>query len=408
MESIKDRVAIIGMGCTRFGENWDKSLDDMIVDAAYEAYEDAGIDQKEIQAAWFGTDSSGETGQALAAPLKLSYIPITRVQNACATGSDAFRNACYGVAAGIYDLVLVVGAEKFKDSGYSGLPIQQVSTGKAPEGASTYRGFSRTAPGSFAMMATKYFDKYELSPEEGKKIIGMIEVKNHYNGSLHRKAHFQREITLDQVLNAPIIAWPLGLYDCCGVSDGAAAAIICRADMAKKFRPAPIYVKALQISVAREGMINPKYDFAHVEETYRAGLAAYAEAGIKDPRKEISMAEVHDCFSITELVVMEDLQFSPRGRAGEDVKAGRFNLNGEQPINTDGGLKCFGHPLGASGIRMLYEEYKQLQGKADDLKNPGKPSRQVKNPTLGLTHNLGGSPPSATASVIIVGNEKGR
>ena len=408
MESIKDRVASIGMGCTRFGENWDKSLDDMIVDAAYEAYEDAGIDQKEIQAAWFGTDSSGETGQALAAPLKLSYIPITRVQNACATGSDAFRNACYGVAAGIYDLVLVVGAEKFKDSGYSGLPIQQVSTGKAPEGASTYRGFSRTAPGSFAMMATKYFDKYELSPEEGKKIIGMIEVKNHYNGSLHRKAHFQREITLDQVLNAPIIAWPLGLYDCCGVSDGAAAAIICRADMAKKFRPAPIYVKALQISVAREGMINPKYDFAHVEETYRAGLAAYAEAGIKDPRKEISMAEVHDCFSITELVVMEDLQFSPRGRAGEDVKAGRFNLNGEQPINTDGGLKCFGHPLGASGIRMLYEEYKQLQGKADDLKNPGKSSRQVKNPTLGLTHNLGGSPPSATASVIIVGNEKGR
>jgi acetyl-CoA C-acetyltransferase len=407
MGSIKDRVAIIGMGCTKFGENWDLSLDDMIVDAAYEAYEDAGISPQDIQAAWFGTDSSAETGQALAAPLKLSYIPITRVQNACATGSDAFRNACYGVASGIYDMVLVLGAEKFKDSGYSGLPIAQVSTGKYPDGMSTFRGYSRTAPGTFAMMATKYFDKYGLSPEEGKKIIGMIEVKNHYNGSLHPKAHFQREITLEQVLNAPIIAWPLGLFDCCGVSDGAAAAVICRADLARNFRPDPIYVKALQISVAREGLISPLYDFAHVEETYRAGLAAYAEAGIKNPREEISMAEVHDCFSITELVVMEDLQFSPRGKAGEDVKAGRFHLNGEQPINTDGGLKCFGHPLGASGIRMLYEEYKQLQGKADQLKNPGKPSRQVKNPRLGLTHNLGGGPPSATISVIIVGNEKG-
>jgi acetyl-CoA C-acetyltransferase len=407
MGSIKDRVAIIGMGCTKFGENWEGSLDDMIVEAAYEAYEDAGIDPKDIQAAWFGTDSSAETGQALAAPLKLSYIPITRVQNACATGSDAFRNACYGVASGIYDLALVLGAEKFKDSGYSGLPIAQVSTGKYPDGMSTYRGYSRTAPGTFAMMATKYFDKYGLSPEEGKKIIGMIEVKNHYNGSLHPKAHFQREITLEQVLNAPIIAWPLGLFDCCGVSDGAAAALICPADRARDFRPDPVYVKALQISVAREGLINPRYDFAHVEETYRAGLAAYAEAGIKNPRAEISMAEVHDCFSITELVVMEDLQFSPRGQAGQDVKAGRFNLNGEQPINTDGGLKCFGHPLGASGIRMLYEEYKQLQGKADQLKNPGKPSRQVKNPRLGLTHNLGGGPPSATISVIIVGNEQG-
>jgi acetyl-CoA C-acetyltransferase len=408
MGSIKDRVAIIGMGCTKFGENWDLGLDDMIVEAAYEAYEDAGIDPQDIQAAWFGTDSSAETGQALAAPLKLSYIPITRVQNACATGSDAFRNACYGVAAGIYDIVLALGAEKFKDSGYSGLPFAQVSTGKYPDGMSTYRGYSRTAPGSFAMMATKYFDKYGLDPEEGKKIIGMIEVKNHYNGSLHPKAHFQREITLEQVLKAPIIAWPLGLFDCCGVSDGAAAALICRADLARNFRPDPIYVKALQISVAREGLITPKYDFTHVEETYRAGLAAYAEAGIKNPREEISMAEVHDCFSITELVVMEDLQFSPRGKAGEDVKAGRFHLNGDQPINTDGGLKCFGHPLGASGIRMLYEEYKQLQGRADQLKNPGKPSsRQVKNPRLGLTHNLGGSPPSATISVIIVGNEKG-
>jgi len=406
MESIKDKVAIIGMGCTRFGENWDKSLADMIVDAAYEAYEDAGIESKDIQAAWFGTDSSEEAGQGLAAPLKLSFIPITRVQNFCATGSDAFRNACYGVASGVYDIVLALGAEKFKDSGYSGLPNPPTSSGKFPYGESTYRSYTFTAPGSFAMMATKYFDRYGLSPEEGKKVIGQIEVKNHYNGSFHPKAHFQKEVTLEQVLNAPIIAYPLGLYDCCGVSDGAAAAIITRADLAKNFRADPVYVKALQISTSRNGIINPGYDFAHVEETYRAGRAAYVEAGVKNPREEISTAEVHDCFSITELVTMEDLQFSPRGRAAGDVDAGRFELSGEQPINTDGGLKCFGHPLGASGIRMLYEEYKQLQGKADTLLNPGKPSRQIKNPTLGLTHNLGGTPPQATISVIIVGNER--
>ncbi|MFC1914724.1 acetyl-CoA acetyltransferase [Chloroflexota bacterium] len=407
MGSIKDKVAIIGMGCTKFGENWNMGLDDMIIEAAYEAYADAGIEPKDIEAGWFGTDSSAWSGYALAAPLKMNFKPFTRVQNECATGSDAFRNACYGVASGAYDVVLALGAEKFKDSGYSGLPDAPVTTGKgthiSPFG--TYRNASFTAPGNFAMMATKYFDRYGLSPEEGKKVIAQTQVKNHYNGSLHPKAHFQREITLEQAMNAPIIAWPLGLYDCCGVSDGAAAAIVCRADMAKNFRADPIYVKALQMSVAREGIISTKYDYTHVEETYRAGQAAYAEAGVKNPREEISMAEVHDCFSITELVIMEDLGFSPRGKASEDVWASRFELSGEQPVNTDGGLKCFGHPLGASGIRMLYEEYKQLQGKADTLLNPGKPSRQVKNPKLGLTHNLGGIPPSANISVIIVGNE---
>ena len=397
MGSIKDRVAIIGMGCTKFGENWDKTVDDMIVEAAYEAYQDAGIEPKDIQAAWYGTYMSGFTGQALATPLKLDYIPITRVENACATGSDAFRNACYAVAAGVYDIVLALGAEKFKDSGYSGLPNTELVM--AYDTSWTYRRQTHSAPANFAMMAMRYFDRYGLSVDEGKKIIGQIEVKNHHNGSLTPKAHFQREITLETVLKAPIIAYPLGLYDCCGVSDGAAVAIITRADMAKSFRADPIYVKALQISVGpHEGHINPAYDYTHVEETYRAGQAAYAEAGIKNPREEISTAEVHDCFSITELVNYEDLQFSPRGKAPEDVRAGRFTLEGEQPVNTDGGLKCFGHPLGASGLRMLYEEYKQLQGKAGP--------RQVKNPTLGLTHNLGGVPGSATISVIIVGNEK--
>ncbi|MDY6844124.1 MAG: acetyl-CoA acetyltransferase, partial [Thermodesulfobacteriota bacterium] len=227
MESIKDKVAIIGMGCTKFGENWDKSANDMIVDAAYEAFEDAGIEPKDVQAGWVGTTSSGSTGQCLTEPLKLQYVPVTRVENACATGSDAFRNACYAVAAGVYDIVLALGFEKLKDSGWSGLGM----TGTM----GTNRTATTTAPSQFALLATSYFSKYGLSPEEGKAMIGRVSVKSHKNGTLNPKAHFQREVPLEQVLKAPIIAWPLGLFDCCGVSDGAAAAIITRTDMAKNF-----------------------------------------------------------------------------------------------------------------------------------------------------------------------------
>ena len=393
MESIKDRVAIVGMGCTKFGENWDKSRSDMIVEAAYEAFDDAGVEPKDLQAAWFSTTvPSGLTGMMLTEPLKLPYLPVSRLENACATASDAVRNASYAVAAGACDLALVLGVEKLKDSGYTGLPDAELWQGWD----NTYRARTLTGPGTFALMATGYFAKYGLAAEEGKGILAQIAVKNHHNGTLHPKAHFQREITLEQALNAPIIAWPLGLFDCCGVSDGAAAAILAPANVAKKFRDDPVYIKSLQLAVGpREGFVNTAYEWDHVEETYRAGLAAYAEAGITNPREEIGMAEVHDCFSITELVIMEDLQFSPRGKAPEDVESGFFSLEGGLPVNTDGGLKCFGHPIGASGLRMLYEMYKQLQGKAGP--------RQLKEPKLGLTQNLGGTPGGAAVSVIIVG-----
>jgi len=394
MESIKDKVAIVGMGCVKFGENWDKSIDDMMVDAAYEAYEDAGIEPGDIQAAWFGTVWAGETGQIMAAPLKLPYIPVTRVENACATGSEALRGACYAVASGVCDVALALGAEKLKDTGFMGLPQTR------PNATWSYRLTTQTPPAVFAMMATGYFARYGLSYEQGKRLLAQISVKNHHNGTLNPKAHFQREITLEQAINAPMIAYPLGLFDCCGVSDGAAAAIVTRADMAKRFRADPVYLKSIQICQGpREGFMNPAYDFAHVEETYRGGIAAYAEAGVKNPREEISIAEVHDCFTITELTIMEDLQFSPRGRVKEDIESGTFTLDGKLPVNTDGGLKCFGHPVGASGLRMMYEVYKQLQGKAGP--------RQVKNPRLGLTHNQGGEPGAATVSVVIAGNELG-
>jgi acetyl-CoA C-acetyltransferase len=386
--SIKDKVAIIGMGCTKFGENWKQGANDMIIEAAYEAYEDAGIDPKDIDAAWLGTFYTSASGLSIARPLKLQYKPVTRVENFCATGTEALRGAAYAVAAGVCDVALAVGFEKLKDSGYSGLEM----------GAGVFDSFVHadvTGPGQFAMMATRYFSRYGLSPQEGKEMIGKISVKSHHNGSLCAKAHFQREVTLEQVLKAPIIAAPLGLFDCCGVSDGAAAAIVTRADLAKNFRKDPVYIKALQIAVGGENTMKDSYDFTHVDETCAAAAAAYKEAGITNPREEISMAQVHDCFSITEAVTMEDLGFSQRGKVREDIESGFFNLDGGLPVNTDGGLKCFGHPIGASGIRMMYECYKQLQGKAD--------KRQLKDPKLALTHNLGGQPPGAIVAVAIVG-----
>jgi acetyl-CoA C-acetyltransferase len=396
MESFRDKVAIIGMGCTRFGERWDMGVEDLLVEAAYEAYEDAGINPRDIQAAWLGTVFSGMTALTMA-PLGLQYIPMTRVENMCATGSEALRGASYAVAAGICDIALAIGVEKLKDSGQTGVKGPAIIGDNTDGSASIGSGYS--APASFAYLGTRYFHQYGLGPDEGMRLLAEIAVKNHYNGSLNPKAHFHNRLTVEQVMKAPIVAWPLGLFDCCGVSDGAAAAIVTRADLAKSFRSDPIYIKGLAISVgARQGSMRQDYDYVHIEENVRASQKAYAEAGIVDPRREISVAEVHDCFTCHELILYEDLGFSRRGRAKEDIDAGTFTLTGEIPVNTDGGLKCFGHPLGASGLRMMYEVYRQLQGKAGD--------RQVGNPRFGLTHNLGGNAGNGVASCAIVGNER--
>ncbi|MBI4303226.1 MAG: acetyl-CoA acetyltransferase [Chloroflexi bacterium] len=389
------------MGCTKFGERWDAGHEELIVEAFIEAIADAGIEPKDIQAAWLGTQytevNQGVSGLPLAETLKLPFIPVTHVENMCASGSESLRGACYAVASGAVDIALAVGVEKLKDVGYGGLPDMSLGA-RGKKDRLILPNF--TAPGNFAMMGTRYFSRYGLSPEEGKMMLAKISSKSHHNGAMCEKAHLRREAPVDVIMKAPIVAWPLGLYDCCGVSDGSAAAIVVRADMAKKFRADPVYVKALQIAASSgEEQMYTDYDYTHVETTTRAAVRAYAEAGIKNPRQEISMAEVHDCFSITEAVTMEDLQFSPRGRVKEDIDAGRFDLTGEQPIQTDGGLKCFGHPIGASGLRMMYEEYKQLQGKCGP--------RQVKNPKFGMTHNLGGFPPRCVVSLFIVGNELG-
>ncbi|MEJ2109059.1 MAG: acetyl-CoA acetyltransferase [Acidobacteriota bacterium] len=389
MESIRDQVAIVGMGCTKFGENWDQSADDLIVDAAHEAYQDAGIEQKDIQAAWFGTTRL-TTGENLAGVLKFDYIPVTRIENLCATASDALRNAAFSIAAGVYDVVLVLGVDKLKDLGIGGLDAAE----KQPTSRVDYPG---SAPAHFfARLATRYMHHYGLSYEVMKRALSKIAVKNHHNGSLNPKAHFQREITLEQAIQAPIISWPLGLYDACGVSDGASAAVLTRAYLARKFRDDYILVKGMGLAVgARQGFLLDDCEMTHVEETVRAAKQAYGMAGIQDPFSEIDLAEVHDCFTITEMTIYEDLGFCPHGQAREYIDSGAFELDGDLAVNADGGLKCFGHPLGATGLRMIYEIYKQMQGKAGP--------RQRKNPTLGLTHNNGMNPGSAIASVMVLG-----
>jgi acetyl-CoA C-acetyltransferase len=395
MEGIKDKVAIVGMGCTRFGELWEKSVEDLIVEASYEAFEDAGLDPKDIQAAWLGTVQSGLTALSLSAPLKVQYIPVTRVENMCCTGSEALRAAAYAVAAGAFDIVLAVGVEKLKDTGWMGVQSANI-VGESSLGiAGAKADFS--APEMFARLAVRYFKGYGIDVDEGKRYLAKIVAKSHHNGALNQKAHYQREVTEEQVLKAPIVAYPLGILDCCGVSDGASAAILTRADMAKRFRTDPVYIKALAVSAGAHQELLGEYDYTHIEENVRAARMAYEEAGIRNPREELSIAEVHDCFSIHEMLIYEDLGWSPRGEAKADIEAGTFTLQGELPVNTDGGLKCFGHPLGASGLRMTYEVYKQLQEKAGP--------RQVKNPQLGLVHNLGGIVPGACiAACSIVGN----
>jgi acetyl-CoA C-acetyltransferase len=395
-KGIKDKIAIIGMGCTKFGEHWDKDSEDLIVEVFTEAIEDAGIEKKDIQAAWYGSCydefNVGKSALPLSKTLKLPFIPVTRVENFCATGSEALRGAVYGVASGAYDIALALGSEKLKDTGYGGLP--EMSTIMGTKNRIIMPGIS--APGAFAMMANRYFAKYGLSVEDGKRALAKISVNSHRNAFNNPRAHLRREITEDDVLNAPIIASPLGLFDCCGVSDGAAAAIVCRKDMAKDFRADPIFIKGLQIGISSgEELGYTDWDGTYIKTTTLTAARAYDEAGIKNPREEISMMELHDCFSITEFVTYEDLQISPRGKAKDDIEDGFFTMEGKIVSQPDGGLKCFGHPIGASGLRMMYEMYKQLQGKAED--------RQVRDAKIGLTVNIGGFPQMNVVSVAIVG-----
>jgi len=392
---IKDRVAIIGMGCSKFGERWDCGTEHLLAEAFKEALEDAGIDRKQIEAAWYGSAldrvNVGNSAIPASTALRLEGIPVTRVENMCATGTEALRGAVYAVAAGAVDIALAIGAEKLKDTGYGGLPVQTKGTLNdliMPYGS---------APAGFAQLAAGYMARYGIKRNDLKEAIGRVSWKSHVNGAKNPKAHIRKIIDMETILKSPIIAEPLGLFDCCGVSDGAAAAIVTTLDIARGLgKKDPVTIKALQLSLSagREAG-TADWDGSYVRNTRIAAQKAYLEAGIKNPRKEISMMEVHDCFSITELVTMEDLGISPDGGAVKDVMDGFFDADGGVPCQIDGGLKCFGHPIGASGLRMAYENYLQLLGRAGD--------RQLKNPVFGLSHNLGGVPYNGVSAVCIMG-----
>jgi len=393
---IRDRVAIVGMGCTPFGEHWDKGVDDLLTDATKEATASAGVALDDIDAFWLGTMGSGVSGLTLSRPLKIAYKPVTRLENMCATGSEAFRNACYAVASGAYDLAMAIGVEKLKDSGFSGL------VGSSPPNDGTNP--SMTAPASFSLLAPAYAAKYGVDEAEMKDVLTRIAWKNHYNGARNPRAQFRKEVGMDVIRNSPLVAGPLGIFDCSGVSDGSAAAILCRAEDAHRYTDHPLYVKALSfVAGPAAGPIDPTYDYTTFVEVVRAAEDAYHQAGITDPRAELAMAEVHDCFTPTELVLMEDLGFAERGSAWKEVLAGTFDLAGELPVNPDGGLKSFGHPIGASGLRMLFECWLQLRRQAP-------PERQIGSVLdgrrkLGLTHNLGGAPGACVSFVGVFGAE---
>jgi acetyl-CoA C-acetyltransferase len=394
---IKDKVVILGMGCTEFGERWYMSSDMLMVEAFMEALADAGIEKSAIEAAWLGSAlddfNVGNSALPLATALRLQSIPVTRVENMCATGTEALRGAVYAVASGAVDIAMALGVEKLKDTGFGGLPIRtkgSVNDLWMPYGS---------APGTFAQLAGAYRAKHGIAADDLKRGMAHVSWKSHQNGANAPKAHLRKAVDMETIINAPMIADPLGLYDCCGVSDGAACAIVTTPEMAKalgKSTDQLVAVKALQVCASNgwESQYG-EWDGASVRNTQIAAGRAYREAGIADPKVDISMAEVHDCFSITELVTMEDLGLSDEGRANFDVLDGRYDRDGALPVQVDGGLKCFGHPVGASGLRMAYEVHAQLLGRAGQ--------RQLRKVDFGLTHNLGGQPASSVSSVSIFG-----
>jgi len=389
---IKDRVAIVGMGCTRFAEHWDMGVDELLLAATGEAFGSAGVTKEDVDAYWLGTAQSGMSGLTLSRPLRLQGKPVTRVENYCATGSEALRQAAYAVASGACDMAMAVGVEKVKDSGYQGLnafPIPNDGTQR-----------TLTAAAMFSMVAPAYAQRYGVSNEEMRTVLARIASKNHSNGARNPRAQFRKEIPVERLCAMPAVAGGLSVFDCAGVADGAAAAIVVRAEDAFRYTPKPLLIKALSfVAGDGSGVTDPAYDYTSFPEVAASAADAYAQAGITSPRDELAMAEVHDCFTPTELVLMEDLGFADRGTAWKQVLAGGFDLDGDLPVNPDGGLKSFGHPVGASGLRMVFEAWLQLRGEApQERRIPSSGSR-----SMALTHNLGGYPGEMVSFVSILG-----
>ena len=392
---LKDRICIIGTGLTAFGEHFDKSYDDLVSEAARAAVQDAGVMLVDIDAAWLGTAFpeagvyKGRSGMDLAEPLGLFDIPIVRVSNYCATGAEAIRGAVNALLAGECRIALALGEEKLRDRS----PQNSIVKMMVDMGHPFYqKGF--TAAGTFAMYASRHFNIHGVTRED----LAAVSVKNHANGCLNPKSHHRKEVTIEQVLASPMVADPLTVMDSCPTTDGAAAVILVRAEDAAAYAGAPVFLKGLGLAVS-SGWDLPYFDSSNDLLSFRATQVAagkaYKEADIENPSRDVDLAEVHDCFSIVEMLTYEDLGFCAQGESKEMIRSGATNRDGIIPVNVSGGLLSCGHPVGATGIRMVCEITEQLRGAAG--------ARQIPNARIGLTHNIGG--PGAVASVIILGKE---
>ena len=381
-------VAVIGVGITKFGELWDKSLRDLTVEAGLKAIQDAGISSDDIDALYGGNMSSGlfvnqehiAAMIAEATGLTEKHIPATRVEDACASGGVALRHGYMSVASGIHDIVVVGGVEKMTDVSPS-LATDALATAGDQEWEAF---FGMTFPGLYAMIARRHMHEYGTTKEQ----LAKVAVKNHHNGSMNPNAHFQNEISIEEALSATMIAEPLGLFDCSPISDGAAALILCPLERAKEFTDDPVKIVA-SAQASDTLSLHSRRDICTMDATVAAARTAYRQANKKP--KDIDLVEVHDCFTITEIVAIEDLGFVKKGEGGKASENGLTALNAEISVNPSGGLKAKGHPVGATGVAQAVEAVTQLRGKA------GK--RQVKNAMVGMTHNVGGS--GATAVIHI-------
>jgi acetyl-CoA C-acetyltransferase len=391
---IKDKVAIVGMACTKFGEHWDLGVDELVLQAAEGAFDSAGVTRDDIDAYWLGTAQSGMSGLLVSRPLRVNDKPVTRVENFCASGSEALRQAAYAVSCGAYDVALAIGVEKLKDSGYQGanaFPVPSDGTNRTV-----------TAAAMYSMIVPAYAKRYGVGVDEVKQALARIASKNHANGARNPRAQFRKEMSVEQLLALPRIAGELSVFDCAGVADGAAAAVVVRAEDAHRYSTSPLFVKGISFVVGDgSGVSDPDYDYTTFPEVVASAREAYRQAGITDPRSQLAMAEVHDCFTPTELVLMEDLGFCERGNAWKEELAGTFDLAGDLPVNPDGGLKSFGHPVGASGLRMMFEVWLQMRGEAPEERRIS--TFGTRN--LALTHNLGGYPGEMVSFVSILGTE---
>jgi acetyl-CoA C-acetyltransferase len=382
-------VAIIGIGCTSFGEKWESSFRDLFVEAGSLALADAELSGEHIDAMYVGNMSAGRfieqehIGALIAdyAGLSTRHIPSTRVEAACASGGLAFRQAVIAVASGMEDIVVAAGVEKMTDVG-TGASVDTLAGAADRE----WEGFmGATFPGLYAMIATDYMHRYPLTREQ----LGMVAVKNHRNGAKNPIAQFRSEITLETVLSSALVADPLRLFDCSPITDGAAAVILAPLERAREFTDTP--VRVLATAQASDTLaLHDRRDISCLDATVVAGERAFAMAGL--PRGKIDFLEVHDCFTIAEICAIEDLGFCRKGEAGRLTEEGVTALGGDLPVNTSGGLKACGHPVGATGIKQVCEVVQQLRGEAG--------ARQVDG-EIGLTHNVGGT--GATVVVHILG-----